>query len=160
MKNNQKGFTTAELLMTISAIGVMLVLTLTICMNLIEQSRDAATIAELQSAYQEAQLVQQNHQSTKDGHAIFVSYQDKVGDDGKTKSMVVIRDFIAKGKNDNSFTELTEDISFKDVFHETMAKLDDGSGESYVIEFKYDQAGKLYLVQAFDQESYNEEILE
>ena len=160
MKNKQKGYTTAELLMIVSGIGMIVLLTIPIIMNSVEKSRDAATVAELQTAYQEAEIAHQSEQSSQDGRITFVSYPDKVGDDGQTSTMVVVRDFVAKGKSGNQFTDLTDDLPFKDVFHETMAKLDDGSGKTYVIEFKYDQKEKLYLVQAFDQATYNMEILE
>lgn len=54
-KNNKKGFTLAELLIVVAIIGVLVAISIPIFTSQLEKSRDAVTLANLRSAYAEAQ---------------------------------------------------------------------------------------------------------
>ena len=52
---NKKGFTLAELLIVVAIIGVLVAISIPIFTSQLEKSRDAVTLANLRSAYAEAQ---------------------------------------------------------------------------------------------------------
>ena len=54
-KLNKKGFTLAELLVVVAIIGVLVAISIPIFTSQLEKSRDAVTLANLRSAYAEAQ---------------------------------------------------------------------------------------------------------
>ncbi|MEE8815731.1 MAG: prepilin-type N-terminal cleavage/methylation domain-containing protein [Lachnospiraceae bacterium] len=54
MKQNKKGFTLAELLIVVAIIGVLVAISIPIFSKQLEKARDAATIANIRSAYAEA----------------------------------------------------------------------------------------------------------
>jgi prepilin-type N-terminal cleavage/methylation domain-containing protein len=54
-KLNKKGFTLAELLIVVAIIGVLVAISIPIFTSQLEKSRDAVTLANLRSAYAEAQ---------------------------------------------------------------------------------------------------------
>ncbi|MDO5343271.1 MAG: prepilin-type N-terminal cleavage/methylation domain-containing protein [Bacteroidia bacterium] len=53
-KNNEKGFTLAELLIVVAIIAVLVAISIPIFSTQLEKSRDAVTAANLRSAYAEA----------------------------------------------------------------------------------------------------------
>lgn len=55
LKKNKKGFTLAELLIVVAIIGVLVAISIPIFTSQLEKSRDAVTLANLRSAYAEAQ---------------------------------------------------------------------------------------------------------
>ncbi|MGY3724837.1 hypothetical protein SAMN05421767_1153 [Granulicatella balaenopterae] len=125
----------------------------------VEHSRDEATIEQIIHAENEAKSVFES-ESSASNDCIYVSYPDKVGDDGHTKAMIVVKDIVAKGTKQNDFSGLAEEIPHKLLFHGTMEQLDNAKGKSYVIEFKYNQSNQLYIIQAFEQDRYNVSIFE
>lgn len=54
MKQNKKGFTLAELLIVVAIIAVLVAISIPIFSKQVEKSRDAATVANIRSAYAEA----------------------------------------------------------------------------------------------------------
>lgn len=55
IRTNKKGFTLAELLIVVAIIGVLVAISIPIFTSQLEKSRDAVTLANLRSAYAEAQ---------------------------------------------------------------------------------------------------------
>lgn len=55
MKNKNKGFTLAELLIVVAIIGVLVAISIPIFSKQLEKSRDAVSVANIRSAYAEAQ---------------------------------------------------------------------------------------------------------
>lgn len=56
----RKGFTLAELLIVVAIIGVLVAVSIPLFVKQLEKSRDAVTLANIRSAYAEAQLEYQN----------------------------------------------------------------------------------------------------
>ena len=56
MKKNNKGFTLAELLIVVAIIAVLVAIAIPVFTSQLEKSRDAASIANIRSAYAEAQV--------------------------------------------------------------------------------------------------------
>ena len=57
LRKNEKGFTLAELLIVVAIIGVLVAISIPIFTSQLEKSRDAVTLANLRTAYAEAQTV-------------------------------------------------------------------------------------------------------
>lgn len=55
MKQNQKGFTLAELLIVVAIIAVLVAVSIPIFNKQLEKARDAATLANLRNVYSEVQ---------------------------------------------------------------------------------------------------------
>ena len=54
-RNNKKGFTLAELLIVVAIIAVLVAVAIPIFSSQLEKSRDATSVANMRSAYAEAQ---------------------------------------------------------------------------------------------------------
>lgn len=65
MTNQKKGFTLAELLIVIAIIGVLVAISIPIFNKQLEKSRDAASIANIRSAYSEAITAYMTEDTTK-----------------------------------------------------------------------------------------------
>ena len=78
---NKKGFTLAELLIVVAIIGVLVAISIPIFTSQLEKSRDAVTLANLRSAYAEAQttyLTANGENATdKDGNQTITYDADK-----------------------------------------------------------------------------------
>ena len=55
-KNNNKGFTLAELLIVVAIIAVLVAISIPIFSSQLEKARDATSVANMRSAYAEAQV--------------------------------------------------------------------------------------------------------
>ena len=81
MKQNQKGFTLAELLIVVAIIAVLVAVSIPIFNKQLEKARDAATLANLRNVYSEVQTeyMDQDHPAGKNywvngRRHIFVTY--------------------------------------------------------------------------------------
>ena len=57
IRTNKKGFTLAELLIVVAIIGVLVAISIPIFTSQLEKSRDAVSVANMRSAYAEAQTL-------------------------------------------------------------------------------------------------------
>ena len=57
LRKNEKGFTLAELLIVVAIIGVLVAISIPIFTSQLEKSRDAVSVANIRTAYAEAQTL-------------------------------------------------------------------------------------------------------
>ena len=130
----KKGFTLAELLVVVAIIGVLVAVSIPIFTGQLEKSRDAVTVANLRSAYAEAQTAYMTESpQTAGGHVVYAPGA-KAG-----TATVKVTNVVAKGKKVNTpkFSGLAEDLPFT-----APCDLDDKSG-TYTITFNYGENGNI-----------------
>lgn len=82
---NRKGFTLAELLIVVAIIGVLVAISIPIFSKQLEKSRDAASIANIRSAYAEAMVAYMSEDLTKahwtsdSAHHVWINYNSSKG---------------------------------------------------------------------------------
>ena len=85
MKQNQKGFTLAELLIVVAIIAVLVAVSIPIFNKQLEKARDATTLANLRNVYAEVQTeyisqagsTQRKNHWVNGGRHIFVTYNSR-----------------------------------------------------------------------------------
>ena len=75
-KNNKKGFTLAELLIVVAIIAVLTAIAIPVFNKQLEKSRDATSIANIRSAYAEAQTTFLMGEG--DTHAVYATTTDGI----------------------------------------------------------------------------------
>ena len=131
MKKNNKGFTLAELLVVVAIIGVLVAIAIPIFTGQMEKSRDSVTVANLRSAYAEAQTVKATAESS--GNAV---YNDKDG-------TVTVKNVAVKGKKKEWEGKINEELPFGDkIATEGSLQGEYGAGNVDVT-FTYDKDGKI-----------------
>ena len=101
-KRNQKGFTLAELLIVVAIIAVLVAVAIPIFTKQLEKSRDAASVANMRSAYAEAQTCMLAGEDS--GNA---DYNITNGSGTVTVSGVII-----KSAQSNNWSDLSGDLPF------------------------------------------------
>lgn len=144
-KNNKKGFTLAELLIVVAIIGVLVAISIPIFTAQLEKSRDAVTLANLRSAYAEAQTTyltaNGNDATDTDGNqTVTYSAKDKT---------VSVTNVISKGTADGLAG--TDELPFT---VDTTITGKDGMGgtakSTWTVTFKYttDTSGNVTKIEA------------
>ena len=110
----KKGFTLAELLVVVAIIGVLVAVSIPIFTGQLEKSRDAVTVANLRSAYAQAQAAYMTETSSTG-----VTYDQDT-------NTVAVEGVVAKGvKVDNpKFSGLAEDLPFHGKMDSTCDDMD------------------------------------
>ena len=103
LRKNEKGFTLAELLIVVAIIGVLVAISIPIFTSQLEKSRDAVSVANIRTAYAEAQTLALT--ATKDtetsGNATW----------NATAHTVTVKKVAIKGHNaDDSFSGLAAEL--------------------------------------------------
>ena len=134
-KLNKKGFTLAELLVVVAIIGVLVAISIPIFTSQLEKSRDAVTLANLRSAYAEAQASYLTETAANDN--VKVSITDGVVTSIEV-SNVQAKGTVALGVSDNT------DLPFNAG---SLTDMDSKAG-NYKVTFTYDANGKITKVEA------------
>ena len=137
LRKNEKGFTLAELLIVVAIIGVLVAISIPIFTSQLEKSRDAVTLANLRSAYAEAQASYLTETAANDNVEITKGTTSKVVETIAVKN-VQSKGTVAKGVSDCS------DLPFPAT---SLTAMDDTPG-NYTVTFTYDANGKITKVEA------------
>lgn len=119
-KNNKKGFTLAELLIVVAIIAVLVAIAIPIFSSQLEKSRDATSVANMRSAYAEAQTCMLSGED--EGNA---DYDITNGSGTITVSNVII-----KSQQGNSWSGQAVDLPFT-------APADTGQNATLAMVFTY-----------------------
>ena len=130
-KNNNKGFTLAELLIVVAIIAVLVAVAIPVFTNQLEKSRDATSVANLRSAYAEAQVAFLTEADS--GKAVY----NKGAAAGTCT--VTVSDVIIKTEQANDWSDQANDLPFD-------APTDPGTSATMTATFTY-TAGELTKVE-------------
>ncbi len=130
LRKNEKGFTLAELLIVVAIIGVLVAISIPIFTSQLEKSRDAVTLANLRSAYAEAQASYLTETKSSDDVTITL-------ENGVIKTIAVAK-VVAKGTVTGGVSDNTEM-----PFPTTALTAMDNEPGSYTVTFTYDANGKI-----------------
>ena len=125
MKKNNKGFTLAELLIVVAIIAVLVAIAIPIFTSQLEKSRDATSVANLRSAYAEAQVAVLNGESSAN------ATWDK---DAKT---VTVTNVIIKTEQKNDWSGLAADLPWNVGATGGITPADPGSSGKMTAVFEY-----------------------
>lgn len=140
IREEREGFTLAELLIVVAIIAVLVAIAIPVFNGQLEKSRDAVTVANLRTAYAEAQTAYLTGSSNGDN----VTYNKNT--DGT--ATVVVKDVVAKGQS-GDFSNLDAELPFHDKMKgcETMG----GTAGTYTVTFAYNSNGAITIVAATQQ---------
>lgn len=133
---NSKGFTLMEMLIVVAIIAVLVAVMIPVMNNSLEKSRDTATVANLRTAYAEAQVAYLTEDKTNDDVEI-------VYDTTNTGVITSIKvsGVTAMGKN-TGFSGVDGNLPFA-----TTGLTDMGSkAGTYTVTFTYSEEGKITAV--------------
>lgn len=134
LRKNEKGFTLAELLIVVAIIGVLVAISIPIFTAQLEKSRDAVSVANMRTAYAEAQTLALT--ATKDG-----DQADKASWNAKDKK-VTVADVEFKGKDaSDNFSGLAAELPFPNL-----AEVKEPTAGKHAMEFTYGDDGELTAV--------------
>ena len=137
LKKNKKGFTLAELLIVVAIIGVLVAISIPIFTSQLEKSRDAVSVANMRTAYAEAQTLELT--ATKNGDKADKATYAKTA----TGSTVTVADVAFKGtKKDDNFSGLADDLPFA-----SYVKTKEPAEGNHNMEFSYDGDGQITNVE-------------
>ena len=125
MKKNNKGFTLAELLIVVAIIAVLVAIAIPIFTSQLEKSRDATSVANMRSAYAEAQVAVLTGENT--GNATWDSANKKV----------TVTNVIIKTEQANNWSELAKDLPWN-VGKTSVTPADPGTSAVKSLVFTYD----------------------
>ena len=126
---NKKGFTLAELLVVVAIIAVLVAVSIPVFNAQLEKSRDAVTVANLRSAYAEAQASYLTETASTPDVEVSLS-------DGKVTS-VVVKKVAAKGTQAGGVSDSELPFDAK-----TLTAMDNTPG-NYEVTFTYAADGKV-----------------
>ena len=137
---NREGFTLAELLIVVAIIAVLVAISIPIFSAQLEKSRDAVSVANLRTAYAQAQtLVLTGNNGETSGDATLTI------DTSSTDAYysVAVTGVALKGKKDtDNWSGLASELPFKDALGDESGK--DGDGKT--VTFTYDKDGVIKKV--------------
>ena len=135
IREEREGFTLAELLIVVAIIAVLVAIAIPVFNSQLEKSRDAVTVANLRTAYAEAQTTYLTGSSG--GNATY----------DKNTNTVAVSGVVAKGKSEG-FSGLEAELPFK-----TGGCSDMGSkAGTYTVTFAYNANGAITSVTANKQQ--------
>lgn len=133
-----KGFTLAELLIVVAIIGVLVAISIPIFTSQLEKSRDAASVANIRSAYAEAQAAYLSGDTTKSGwyegkHHMWINYNRSLGYVNAIDVVVQI-----KSKKQNNWSGMGNNLpdALKGV-------KDNKTSGKYLLAINYDSDGNI-----------------
>ena len=131
MKKNNKGFTLAELLIVVAIIAVLVAVAIPVFTNQLEKSRDATSVANMRSAYAEAQVAILTGEAS--GNA-----GEPAADGANTK--VTVSNVIIKTESANDWSGQAADLPWN-VGKTTVTPADPGKAGAgnKSMEFTYDK---------------------
>lgn len=138
IRKNKKGFTLAELLIVVAIIGVLVAISIPIFTSQLEKSRDAVSVANIRSAYAQAQTAILTY--TKDGTDGDVTITKlTTGDGGYTVAVAKVN--IKSQKADNWSGEGNELpwVKAGDDGTVTVTPADPGTAGEKTLTFTYDK---------------------
>ena len=121
-KNNNKGFTLAELLIVVAIIAVLTAVAIPVFTTQLEKSRDATSIANIRSAYAEAQVAFMTE--TSSGNATY----------DRDNNTVTVTPVIIQTKQANDWSDQAANLPF-DAPDDPGAE---GEGNTVSLVFTYD----------------------
>jgi len=125
-KMNNKGFTLMEVLIVVAIIAVLIAIAIPVFTNQLEKARDAVSIANIRSAYAEAQVAYLFGES--DGNVTVNKNASQV------ITSIEVKGVVLKGtKTSDNFSGLGAELPFT-------APAEPGAG-TYVLTFTYDADG-------------------
>ena len=117
-RNNKKGFTLAELLIVVAIIAVLVAVAIPIFSSQLEKSRDATSVANMRSAYAEAQAAYLTE--TTSGNATYDA----------TAGTVTVTNVVIKTNQANNWSNQAGDLPFT-------APTDPGTSATKTMVFTY-----------------------
>ena len=144
LRKNEKGFTLAELLIVVAIIGVLVAISIPIFTSQLEKSRDAVSVANMRTAYAEAQTLVLTASKSGDT-ADRATYT--AGTDGA--SSVTVTGVAIKSRKGNDWSGLAADLPFKDKTGKSLIPADQDNASDMnasTLKFDYDADGNITAV--------------
>ena len=152
-REDNKGFTLAELLIVVAIIGVLVAISIPIFSKQLEKARDAVTVANLRSAYAEAQteyLTCEFSDGRQDDRVHSTPIKDSNGKTSMTVNFkngsifqICVMNVIIKSKKRNNYSGLADNLPFAEVLTPEAGV----AGVSPYVIFQYTTDGTLEKVQ-------------
>lgn len=138
--HNKKGFTLAELLIVVAIIAVLVAIAIPIFTAQLEKARDAVSVANLRTAYAEAQtlVLTGNNGEESDKAKLTI---DTTSTDAYYSVAVKDVDLVGT-KDDDNWSGLAAELPFADK----LGAETDKDGKSKTVTFNYDKDGKITKV--------------
>ena len=130
-KNNNRGFTLAELLIVVAIIAVLVAVAIPVFTTQLEKSRDATSIANLRSAYAEASTAM----LVSDGKAVAKTGEVTVNAAANDKQTVTVSNIALKGQS-TGFSGLQTELPFINSLDDSSAQ--GGTPGAYTATFEWD----------------------
>lgn len=147
MKQNNKGFTLAELLIVVAIIAVLVAISIPIFSKQLEKSRDATSVANIRSAYAEAMnyALEYNGRPVATNPPYYTDGKNKIYVDGTGYVSAVIIPITVKSRQANDWSGLADNLPFtllgNSAMKNSFAGGDDGkeslSYRFWYIEFEF-----------------------
>ena len=146
-KLNKKGFTLAELLVVVAIIGVLVAISIPIFTSQLEKSRDAVSVANLRSAYAQAQTAILTKTTSDTSYVDDVKYTAATASEGPK---VEVQKVAIKSQKANDWSDLANELPWIDGTTLTVnnAPKDNGVAGSYTVTFTYNKDLKITGVSA------------
>lgn len=141
IREEREGFTLAELLIVVAIIAVLVAIAIPVFNSQLEKSRDAVTVANLRTAYAEAQTAYLT--GSNSGNATYNKSKD-----GRTAT-VTVKGVVAKGQSDG-FSGLEAELPFKGAMGNKCDAMG-GTAGTYTVTFAYGASGAITIVAATQQ---------
>ena len=135
---NSKGFTLMEMLIVVAIIAVLVAVMIPVMNNSLEKSRDTATVANLRTAYAEAQVAYLTEDKTNDD--VTINYNTTEGKTGSIAS-IEVANVKAMGKN-AGFSNVDGNLPFAT---NGLTDMESKAG-TYTVTFNYGEDGKITSV--------------
>ena len=130
----QGGFTLMEMLIVVAIIAVLIAIAIPVFTSQLENARDATSVANMRSAYAEAQTAYIT-KDTKSEHAKYTG-----NDDGT--ATVVVKDVVIESQQDNDWSGQAEKLPFASALPSEKHG-DTGTNKKHDITFKYSKDGEI-----------------
>ena len=135
---NSKGFTLMEMLIVVAIIAVLVAVMIPVMNSSLEKSRDTATVANLRTAYAEAQVAYLTEDATNDD--VTIKYNTAEGKTGSIAS-IEVANVKAMGKN-TGFSGVETNLPFATT---GLTDMESKAG-TYTVTFTYSEEGKITAV--------------
>ena len=150
-KNNKKGFTLAELLIVVAIIGVLVAISIPIFTSQLEKSRDAVSVANLRSAYAQAQtaiLTKTTSDTAYEDDVKYTAGAAAVGSTAATGPVVEVKNVAIKSQNANDWSDLANELPWiGGTLTVKNSPEDEGKAGTYAVKFTYDANLKITKVE-------------